>query len=482
MKEYHRLSPLERAGNLFRTNELSTQLELLREQYIKGRKSVTITACSTKARNELRGLLRLIGKRLPDDGPMKFTLAEFEQALQETGFACALPDLLQAFFPDRPLKTVQEQRAEIAAARSQFSTALQAIADHLPESSRGRQWLLSGKHGHDTLVRRYAQRASDEQEQILTMVERVAQALHRLPSGGSFVRLAVFAQQISNDSHFFDQRTEPGELLLQALSDLAQLSTMSHLLDGEDVHLETKETRDSEAEQEKQISNIFSRTSETRLALYYQAGLLTDTISPTVTVFNLTQAVSSTEIPDALMQQAHERVLVLPLRQLLTWKSLYPMRPKVYLFENPQVFETVVDALQTRKQQRLGEASAILPTLICTSGWLSAAAMRLLDLLTSSSEISLYYSGDFDVNGLRIAAYLLARYQSSCHLWRYDPATYLSYAQRSGGLPLHTQEMKALTKLEPLLGEVVFALQQQGLKVFQEAITHFLIEDIQCSL
>jgi uncharacterized protein (TIGR02679 family) len=481
MKEYHRLSPIERAVNFFRTNELSPQLEMLRQQYIKGRKSMTITACSTKARNELRGLLRLIGKRVPDDGPIKFTLAEFEQALQETGFACTLPDLLQAFFPDRPLKTVQEQRADTEAARMQFSAAIRAIAERLPESSRGRQWLLYGKHGHDALVRRYARRISDEQAQILIWVERVTQALHQLPPSGSFVRLSVFAQQISNDPHFFDPRTDAGELLVQALSDLAELSTMSQVLDSERSYLENKETIDSETLQEKNISDTFSRTSEMRLALYYQAGLLTDTISPTVTVFNLTQAGSSDETFDVLLQQAHERVLVLPLRQLLTWKYLYPMRPAVYLFENPQVFETVVDALLTQKQQRTLEASTILPTLICTSGWLSVAAMRLLDLLTTSSEVSLHYSGDFDVSGLRIAAYLLARYQSYCRLWRYDTASYL-YAQRSGGLILQTQEMQALTKLEPLLGEVVIALRQQGLKAFQEAITCLLIEDIQRSL
>jgi len=37
----------------------------------------------------------------------------------------------------------------------------------------------------------------------------------------------------------------------------------------------------------------------------------------------------------------------------------------------------------------------------------------------------LYYSGDFDLKGLQIAAYLMARYPGRCHPWRFDPKSYL---------------------------------------------------------
>src|SRR5205807_696625 len=80
-------------------------------------------------------------------------------------------------------------------------------------------------------------------------------------------------------------------------------------------------------------------------------------------------------ILDPLPQAAGERVLLLPLRQLLEWQSAQPAAADIYVFENPQVFEEVITGL-TRSN-----SGKTLPTLVCTSGWPSTAAIMLLDLL-----------------------------------------------------------------------------------------------------
>ena len=65
--------------------------------------------------------------------------------------------------------------------------------------------------------------------------------------------------------------------------------------------------------------------------------------------------------------------------------------PAVYVMENPAVFSAILDANDNSR----------LPPLVCTSGPLSVAALLLLDELVAAGGI-LYYSGDFDPEGLQI--------------------------------------------------------------------------------
>ena len=64
--------------------------------------------------------------------------------------------------------------------------------------------------------------------------------------------------------------------------------------------------------------------------------------------------------------------------------------------------------------------------MVCTSGWPSTAALKLLQMFVDQSpDNRLYYSGDFDLKGLQIAASLMARYVGRCYPWRFDVASYL---------------------------------------------------------
>lgn len=58
-----------------------------------------------------------------------------------------------------------------------------------------------------------------------------------------------------------------------------------------------------------------------------------------------------------------------------------------------------------RAQQHLG---ADCPPSVCVSGWPDGAAVALLQQLAGEGAV-LYYHGDFDGEGLRIAAHVMAR-------------------------------------------------------------------------
>ena len=55
------------------------------------------------------------------------------------------------------------------------------------------------------------------------------------------------------------------------------------------------------------------------------------------------------------------------------------------------------------------------------------ATIQLLNkIINASPHITFHYSGDFDPQGLRIAAHLLARYPYYCQLWYFDPLSYFA--------------------------------------------------------
>src|SRR5712691_2359348 len=411
MKDSCSAPDVQRAVAFFTQANLSRLLEKLREKYIElGRVGGQITL-EDATPGERREIASFLGKAPYRETDIKVRLVDVDRALRQSGFACELPDLLNAFFPGKPLVTRPQQRAMRAIHEADFHAALASIANELPEDSRGRHWLLHGQHGQDWLFSHYKNEPAEEQERQLNMVRYVVSALDQLPSSRSPERLALFAQRISGNPHTFDPDRAEGRLFRHALVDLVSLS------DGASP-LERVPLPD----------------------LFANAGLLVDTISSNVAVFNLASAIYHNGILDPLPQAAGERVLLLPLRQLLEWQSAQAATADIYVFENPQVFEEVIAGLAR------SNSGKTLPTLVCTSGWPSTAAIMLLDLLLApqvsqqapqqgfdlpglqqapqqgdhkgrpyyalpaqvqSEANQLFYSGDFDLAGLKIAAYLV---------------------------------------------------------------------------
>src|SRR5712692_8602105 len=322
---------VQKAVDFFSTARLSRLLQKLRERYIElGRVGGQITLEDCTA-DERRDIASFLGKPSYRDIRIKVKLADVDRTLRQSGFACELPDLLNAFFPDTPLVTRPEQRAAHKVHQTDFHTALLSIAMELPANSQGRKWLLHGQHGLDWLFSHYKNESMEEQERQLGTVRSVVSAIDKLPASNTPERLALFAQRISGDPHIFDPDRTAGRLLRYALEDIVSLSGESS-----------------------------PQVLAPALDLYTNAGLLLDTISSNVAVFNLAGAINRYGSPDPLPQAAGTRVLLLPLRQLLDWRNVMSSSTHIYVFENPQVFEEVIAGLL---RSHCGKS---LPTFVCT--------------------------------------------------------------------------------------------------------------------
>ena len=439
---------VQKAVTFFTQANLHRLLAKLREKYIEiGRVGGQVLLENTTP-GERREIASFLARPPYADSSLKIKLSDIEKALQHS-FNCGLPELLTAFFPDQPLVTRPAKREALTIHQTNFRTNLLLIVSTLHEGSQGKYWLQHGQHGQAWIFSRFKNSPAGEQERQLKLVRYVANVLNQLPEPDAPERLALFAQRTCGDPHALDPNMAAGRLLLLALNDLAQgLEESSSQL--------TKTPQDREQE----------------LRLYKDAGLLVDTVSSSVATFNLASAIYHNDTSDPLVQAAGKRVLLLPMRQLLEWKCLAPASTRIYVFENPQVFEEAIAAL---------ESAGTLPTMVCTSGWPSAAALHLLDqLLEASPDNCLYYSGDFDLKGLQIATYLAARYPGRCHPWHFDATSY-EVALKADGIKVRASELSMLNALPEVFKPLVTRMQEKQKWAFQEGIVDLLVRDMRDS-
>lgn len=394
----------------------------------------------------LAGLMGEYVKTKPGE-TLVLPLKRLEELLRERGLGESLPEVAAAVTGQPPV-TKAERRA---AAAHRWEVLLASCRP--PQAERALDWfelLCVGASSAQVLLQRefnLAERALEQDpsatahEQLQWALSAVLTALERLPIDHErSVRLPVFASQIAGDPHAFDSGTLAGRLLLRALADLL----------GESCGV----PHPAEDAIERGI-------------LLTAAGLLPDGISSTVACFGLRSARRSDGTEDAQVAAAwaERSVLTTTLRQVGHWRTLEVDGPILYAVENPPVYEELVDALVQAGVQR---------PIVCTSGFLSVAAYRVLDLAVAGGA-TLAYGGDFDPNGLTIAAKLLDRYGDRVRLWGMDVADYQAASNHPDAKPFDEAARKRLQGFSATpLDLLAKAMLERNLSAYQEAVLHRL--------
>lgn len=308
--------------------------------------------------------------------PLQFRTIEFEVELQRSQFGRVnLKEVLGCYFQEE-IKTPRELREE----EEQRYADLFDEARKASQTDLCRQWvdaLDERRAGSDTLKRAAKQNMEDARHALLRACKSIdllqQQREERL-------RLAVLSAQAVGDPHALDRGTLCGRLFLHALAFCA--------------------------------GKPLPASAEEKDALYFQNGILCDSISSCVTQVGLLLGVAEEEHPayQAFRMRHETCTLTLSGVSRLTWA--HSPSGRVYLVENEGVFCQLCD-----RSERFHSP------LVCTSGQPSVAVLRLLELLAASGT-ELFYSGDFDGKGLSIAALLTARWPQNVHLWHFSPADY----------------------------------------------------------
>jgi len=435
---------LKEALQYFRQSPaLERLLELFREKYYSlGRVGgkVRLDGLGDEERESLGGLL---GREIGQHDEVYVSAQEMEKALGQTRFASiSLQDLVFAFAGGAVLSS-REEKERYKAEKDRFFGELIQECDFM----EGRTWLEHIRQ--KGIGNRSVKQAYDrDRDRLRRQLIQVLQALREVPC--SYERLPVFAARITGDPHGFDLDAETGKLLLSALQYL------------------------SRNREEKTYSWELSYAEKGELLASF--GIIRDDILNFVPCTGLLAYENNEEKTPLLAWKyacTEQVVLNVPLREITRLGSVEPALQSasspgekvVFVVENAGVFSAILDQF----------AGCSHPPLVCTYGQFNLAALMLLDLLIQGG-CRIFYSGDFDPEGLQMAQQLLRRYGDSAVPWRYAPGDYRNSSPPKPLSPGALKKLQSVTEANLLLvKKEIIAMGKAG---YQEQIIPALVEDI----
>jgi uncharacterized protein (TIGR02679 family) len=257
------------------------------------------------------------------------------------------------------------------------------------------------------------------------LLEDALRVLRQLPAQGR--PLPVFATDVLSDPHALDDGTRLSSLVARALAAIYDIETPV--------------------------------LAEQRRALWERAGVAEDELSTVVLAAGIRPAGPSL-VGDLLTACADAgQAAALTLAQVRAPStSRFPAQP-VHVVENPSVLALA-----------LGRFGPSCPPLVCTSGWPNSAAILLLRRIASDGA-SLRYHGDFDGEGIRIAAYVIAK--SAAQPWRMTTRDYLAALATDP----HGPDVGRVTDA-PWDAELAIAMRQQRTAVVEERVADSLLSEL----
>ncbi len=392
-----------------------------------------MASLSSLGEEEKKAIGLFFGKDFSHQSIVKISLANFDIVLNRTKFAgIKFIELLEVYFGEK-IQTNQEIKQNW---QKKWDELFQTLLDEFSSSNECQIWLtnLLEKNGYG--YRLTLKKFEKDSNKLLEDLRLICTALIKLPINfGKRQRLPVFATQITTNPHGLDQKTDLGKLFQTALATIYHVS--------------------------------FPESSEEMAELYLRAGIVKDDISSYVTTNGLVAYYQEEKHP--LWQGAlnTREVLQVTLRNLLRVDRVQSPHGKVFVVENPAVFSEIIDQLSLDIQ---------IP-LVCSNGQFRLATLVLLDMLAKENTI-IYYSGDFDPEGLGMAQRLLDRYPDQVKLWRYGVQDYKIALSGEIIEESRIKKLKNITSIE--LNQIKKELKLIKKAGYQEHLIEKMLEDLYC--
>ena len=393
---------------------------------------ITLEHTSEEERRAITGIL---GKAFYED-TIRFPFADFEKGLQCTKFAPVnFEEILEEYF-GRKMITTQEKQREKEREKAEFFENVEGyLTEHADLNSVSVSWLremfFQKRYGYQTVIREYG-KDREKTEKLLKTVGMALLFMENIRETEEEYPLAVFSAEVSGNPHYFDQGTCAGQLLVHGMC------------------YATEEDYPTNAHQWRE--------------LLLSNGIVPDNISSIVHIYGLRLQIGGDWHPAYDVFCRRQEPCAVTMENLLELTAVQPTGDKVYIVENEMVFSYLLKHLEQKNV-----------ALLCTSGQLRSAAVKLMPfLLDSGAEI--YYSGDTDPEGIRIADRLWRKYGDQIHVWRMSAEDYVKSLSEE---KIGNISVKKLETVEnPVLRETAKEVRKKKRAGYQENILKDLLEDM----
>ncbi|MFL6055803.1 MAG: TIGR02679 family protein [Actinoallomurus sp.] len=403
---------LDRLRRLLGDPDITWLLARARHRLERGAALTGTTTLANATSDQRRAVEKLLGRRAGTGASLSVSLDEVDRVLRRG----ACPDGLAAAVAllDGPVRDLEREKAETAAAWEKAHVRLDAVIADRAELTGWRAWLDG-----TGLVRRLTTGPGEAEE----VLDRLAAVLDRLPSPG--IPLGQLAAEACGDAHALDEGSTLATLSLSAARALGGLPYRSE------------------------------GTAESRRQAWANVGVHLDDLSSLVLCLGLP---GDPRTPHGRILEAAREAgepITLTLRMLRRYPGAIHAG-LVRICENPVVVAAAAESLGPG-----------CPPLVCVGGRPSAAVWRLLDLL-HRGDSDFAYHGDFDWGGVAIAA--AVRERLAWRPWRFDAAAYLAAASTT---PLTGRPSP--TPWDPALAT---AMAERAVRVEEELVLNDLLTDL----
>ena len=393
---------------------------------------------------EKEALSGLMGKDYSKQSSVTISVKEFEKALEKTRFSSIdLKTLLFSYIGENILTKSEEEEKYVRIKETFFRELLAKYPENYCQHCL--KYLQANEIGTRGVNSSYKENPVLLKEQLIKVLEAICKLPQRTNNKPNrYWRLPVFADLVTNDPHAFDLNSQQGRLLIFALGYIRTLEDTNY-----------------------QLLNNTNSEEITELLSYF--GIIRDDILNFVTFSGIIACDEAANKAPEWWQKCWEEGVVInvPLREILKRDSFYPANGKkvVFVVENSGVFSEILDKFPDRN----------LPPLICTNGQFKLAALILLDRL-AKNDVIIYYSGDFDPEGLLMAQRLKTRYPAQVRLWHY---TEEDYKKSQSEVALSENRLNKLKNLNlEELAKVKDYMEKSKIAGYQERLINELVKDI----
>ncbi len=400
------------------------------EKYGEVKGNITIKNAEA---SECDAVNSIISPKNPFSPPLlKFRMSDFENGIHNTRYANAdLKEILEIYFLKK-ITSNKEHRLTEEHDKHEFQDIFIRKYNDSPCTKWIRAMFSDYKYGYKTVMKEYSESTIQAQK----LLDYVCQAINsRYDKVSEPIQIAVLSANITGNSHYFDRNTSAGKLLIHALAFLSEIQEYKS------------------AEKIREIYSIFS--------------IEPDSISGAAATVGIRIYYNDKSEHAAYKIFAdNSEICLISEANLIHIKYADSDTKTVYIVENQMVFSTLAEI-----------ASKYHLSIICTSGQIKTAGLKLIDMLINNN-CDIYYAGDFDPEGIQIADKLLCRYNSNkFHIWRMSCDDYFSIEKSED--KISEQRLKKLLKIKSSYLKEISDLITINKKIaYQELLIPKMIDDM----